>query len=121
MKSKVAALAASGLLAFSLAACSGGAAQTATKAEVTDGLVKALQTELEEQGLAGIEDAVISDYAECIVDKSYDSLSDATRSVLAKGSNEDIADLEISETDASTLEDNIAACQDTLIDALIGE
>ena len=75
--------------------------------------------ELENQNLNGIDESAITEYATCIVDKSFDSLSDDTRNVLAKGASEDIADLEISEEDADTLEENITACQDTLIDALI--
>ncbi|MBR6459613.1 MAG: hypothetical protein IKS49_05570 [Actinomycetaceae bacterium] len=114
---KLAALVSVPLLALSLAACSGG--DGASKEDVTKGLTKTMDYAVKQMGLDGLESSVLEEYVTCIVDKSYDELSPATRDTLAKGSTEDITEMKISQEDSDLLEKNVEACSDTLVNALL--
>lgn len=114
---KLAALVSVPLLAFSLAACSGG--DGASKEEVTKGLTTTMDSTLQEMGLSGLDSKILDEYVTCIIDKSYDSLSPSARDTLAKGSTEDITDMKISKEDSDLLEKNVEACSDTLVNALM--
>lgn len=116
MLKKLAALVSVPLLALSLTACSGSGA---SKEEVTSGMSKALAGELEAMGLSGLDQKIIDDYAKCIIDESYDSLSGSTRDLIASGDYESIDDAKVPQKEITAVESAVTGCQDTLVDALM--
>lgn len=116
MKAKLTAALVAPLLALGLSACSGGGT---SQEQMSQGLTKALTSELEKANLAGLDESIVKDYSTCIVEKSWDKISADTRSVIAKGATESLEDAAISEADAKVLEENVQACQDVIVDAII--
>lgn len=117
MLKKLAALVSVPLLALSLAACSAG--EGASKEEVTAGMSKALSAELESMGLAGLDQKVVDDYATCIIDKSYDSLSASTRDLIAAGDYESIDEAKVPQKEYDAVTDAVEGCQENLVNALM--
>ena len=116
MKAKLTAALVAPLLALGLSACSGGGT---SQEQMSQGLTKALTSELEKANLAGLDESIVNDYSTCIVEKSWDKISDETRSVIAKGATESLEDAAIAEKDAKVLEDNVKACQEVIVNAII--
>ena len=120
MKAKLTAVLITPLLALGMCACSGSQSSSGTsQEEMAKGLTTALEGELEKANLQGLDDAIIDDYTKCIVEKSWDKISDKTRETIAKGKSESIADAEIPEADAEVLESNVKDCESVIVDAII--
>lgn len=120
MKAKIAALVAAPLLVLSLAGCSGSDTADTTQEEMSAGLTKALSSELAKKEITNLDEAILQDYADCVVEKSWDLISADTRSVIAKGATESLEDAEISAEDGKILEDNTVKCVDVVVEALKG-
>lgn len=116
MKAKLTAALVAPLLALGLSACSGGGT---SQEQMSEGLTKALTSELEKANLAGLDESIVKDYSTCIVEKSWDKISPDTRSAIAKGATESLEDAAISEADAKVLEENVQACQEVIVNAII--
>ena len=116
MLKKLAALVSVPLLALSLTACSG---EGASKEEVTKGMSKALSAELESMGLSGLDQQVVDDYAKCIIDQSYDSLSASTRDLIADGDYETIDDAKVPQKEYDAVTSAVTDCQEDLVNALM--
>ncbi len=124
MKANLAALVAVSVLALGLAGCSSGSDATGTNVSqeaVSKGLATALSNKLAEEGIVGLDDSLVGDFATCVTDKSWDKLSDGTKTTLAKSSPESISDEEIAEDDAQELESHLEACvNDVIVPGLTG-
>ena len=70
-------------LAVSLAAC--GSEEKPTKEEVTTGLSKAMESEIDDATVEQLGQEALDNYYSCIVEGSYDDLSDDTLRSLADG------------------------------------
>lgn len=69
--------------------------------------------ELEKEGLADFvknNPKTMDEYVNCIVDKSYDSLSEETRHTIAQATSEDTTDARISKEDSTLLKKNMESC-----------
>lgn len=118
MLKKLAALVSVPLLALSLSACSGDE-KGASKEDVTKGMSKALESYLDSMGLSGLDKSIVDDYAKCIIDESYDSLSADTRETIAKGDFKDIDSAKVPEKEADAIDKAVTDCQDTLIESMM--
>lgn len=123
MKKKLLALALVPLFAMSLSACSGGSGGVPSKADVTKGIQKSfhnamdaelgeLSSDIEKEMARTLMDKMDEALA-CGVDKSYDSLSEETLTVLAEPTDADSFQDKMDglpKADQDVLEENMSKC-----------
>ncbi len=101
-------------LAVSLAAC--GGSEKPTKEEVKTGMATAIRDQMGSQADA-LTDEQMDSYLSCIVDESYDKVSDETLRSLADGEEPSASS---DSADAQAFNDAATTCVQTLLEDITG-
>ncbi|MGO1591904.1 MAG: hypothetical protein ACTHW1_07500 [Ancrocorticia sp.] len=98
-------------LAVALSACGGG--EKPTKEEVTNGLSSAMEGQIDQATLDQLGGDALDNYYSCIVDGSYDDLSDDTLRSLADGEDPSAS---TESDDYKVFNDAVNTCAQSLMD-----